>query len=103
MKLYFQCQPEISPENPITFGESYMFRKKNNVILLSLQNPGENLLPPPKAKHISFKTESDTRGNKGQNKQQVLTSDFQRSPDCQNKAAAPGCIPKVHIIADYVM
>uniref|UniRef100_A0A3Q2ZDF2 OCEL domain-containing protein n=1 Tax=Hippocampus comes TaxID=109280 RepID=A0A3Q2ZDF2_HIPCM len=26
-----------------------------------------------------------------------------RSPDCQNKAAAPGCIPKVHIIADYVM
>ncbi|XP_019730583.1 MARVEL domain-containing protein 2-like [Hippocampus comes] len=66
-------------------------------------NLGENLLAPPKAKHISFKTESNTRGNKGQNKQQVLTSDFQRSPDCQNKAAAPGCIPKVHIIADYVM
>ncbi|XP_077373792.1 uncharacterized protein ocln1 [Festucalex cinctus] len=70
-------------------------------------NPGEsprtNLLAPPKPKHISFTTETDGRGNKGPNKQHVLTSDLQERSACQKKAAAPACIPEVHIIADYVM
>ncbi|KAM9791838.1 MARVEL domain-containing protein 2-like isoform 2-T3 [Syngnathus typhle] len=60
--------------------------------------PGEsarsNLLAPPKAKHISFKPEADARGSKGQKRPHVLTSVIQKSP---------ACIPKVHIIADYVM
>ncbi|XP_077411559.1 uncharacterized protein ocln1 [Vanacampus margaritifer] len=69
-------------------------------------NPGEsprtNLLAPPKAKHISFSTEADSRGNKGPSKQHVLTSNIQKSPACQNKAA-PARLPEVRIIADYIM
>ncbi|XP_049603141.1 uncharacterized protein zgc:154006 [Syngnathus scovelli] len=58
------------------------------------ENARSNLLAPPKAKHISFHPEADARGSKGQKRPHVLTSIIQKNPVC---------IPKVHIIADYVM
>ncbi|XP_061652706.1 uncharacterized protein LOC133488626 [Phyllopteryx taeniolatus] len=67
------------------------------------ESPRSNLLAPPKPKHISFKTEADNRGNTGPNNQHGLTSDIQRSPVCQKKNEAAACIPKVQIIADYVL
>ncbi|XP_054623128.1 MARVEL domain-containing protein 2 [Dunckerocampus dactyliophorus] len=67
------------------------------------QDEGSNLLAPPKAKHISFKAGADWSVREGHTNQQVLPSNIQKAPASHNKAVVPACIPKVHIIADYIM
>lgn len=60
-------------------------------------------LNPKKKKRISFRDEIDKPLNKNHNNQHTLLHEVQKNPDSLNAAAASGYIPKVHIIADYIM
>ncbi|XP_023123455.2 MARVEL domain-containing protein 2 [Amphiprion ocellaris] len=60
-------------------------------------------LNPKKKKRISFRDETDKPLNKNHNNQQTLLHEVQKNPDSLNAASASAYIPKVHIIADYIM
>ncbi|KAM9845087.1 MARVEL domain-containing protein 2-like [Aulostomus maculatus] len=67
-----------------------------------LEEPHHSIpLAAQKPKRISFKDEGDGFLSKDRNAQQV--SDVKRNPVSVNKTTAPACVPKVHIIADYIM
>lgn len=60
-------------------------------------------LNPKRTKRISFRDEIDKPLNKNHNNQHTLLHEVQKNPDSLNAAAASAYIPKVHIIADYIM
>uniref|UniRef100_A0A3P8TBY2 MARVEL domain containing 2-like n=1 Tax=Amphiprion percula TaxID=161767 RepID=A0A3P8TBY2_AMPPE len=60
-------------------------------------------LNPKKKKRISFRDETDKPLNKNHNNQQTLLHEVQKNPDSLNATSASAYIPKVHIIADYIM
>ncbi|XP_042285054.1 uncharacterized protein LOC121908817 [Thunnus maccoyii] len=60
-------------------------------------------LAPQRTKRISFKDETDRSLSKDHINQHAPVSEVHKHPVSLNRTTAPEYIPKVHIIADYIM